>query len=828
MVSCFKLNCEENFAKSIIHSNKTMRYLLFIHLVLLCFSGFAQQLTVIDKTTRQVLPGVVIYTKNKAFSASTNAKGQAKLNPMVAVDSLTFSLLGYKTEHLSILLIQSKNYKVELRESSVALGEVIVSANRWEEEKTEVPKRIENITQKDVEFQNSQTSADVLETSGYAYVQKSQMAGGSPMLRGFATNRVLLVVDGVRMNNAIFRSGNLQNVISIDANSLESTEILFGPGSVMYGSDAIGGVMDFHSLKTRFADTAGKTLFKLNTFGRYSTANQEKTGHLDFNLAGKKWSFLTSLSYSDYEDLRAGKEGNSYFLRPSYVVTQNGKDSMVVNNDSSLQVGSAFSQLNALQKIHFKPNERLDLEYGFYFSQSSNAGRYDRLTLDNNGDGILDNAEWYYGPQTWLMNRLSLSHTANSGAYDKLRVIVATQNFEESRHDRRFNNNNLRHQTEKVNAYSLNVDLDKRLNEKLILFYGAEAVYNKIGSEASRVNIKTSIETPSQTRYPNGSTWQAYGAYANAKFKFSQKMILNAGLRYTYYGIKADFDTTFFPFPFTSAENNSGALNGSVGFVYNPSNSWQLYADASTGFRAPNMDDMGKVFESEPGTVVVPNPNLKPEYAYNAEIGTMKSFGNFLKVDLSGYYTLLNNAIARRAYSYNGQDSILYDGEMSKVLAMQNITQAYVYGIQAGIHIGFGAGLALKSTISYQKGEEQSEDSLIYYPKPHVAPLFGATHFTYTRQKLKLDLYAQYNAAMAFEDLPLVDRTDNSIYAKTPDGLPFVPAWYCLSFKAAYYLNEHFSVNGGVENITNQLYRNYSSGISAPGRNFILSIRYKM
>src|SRR5690606_37695488 len=124
----------------------------------------------------------------------------------------------------------------------------------------EIPNRVHPITRREIALQNPQTAADVLESGGYVFVQKSQLAGGSPILRGFATNRVMLVVDGVRMNNAIFRGGNVQNVIALDAHALESAEVLFGPGAVMYGSDAIGGVMDFHTLRPRYADSAGKTI----------------------------------------------------------------------------------------------------------------------------------------------------------------------------------------------------------------------------------------------------------------------------------------------------------------------------------------------------------------------------------------------------------------------------------------------------------------------------------------------------------------------------------------------------------------------------------------
>ena len=131
---------------------------------------------------------------------------------------------------------------------------VVVSANKWEQKLNEVPNKIVKINKNDILRNNPQTSADLLGQSGNVFIQKSQLGGGSPMIRGFATNRVLLVADGVRMNNAIYRSGNLQNVISIDPLSTETAEVIFGPGTVIYGSDAIGGVMDFHTLQPRFSN----------------------------------------------------------------------------------------------------------------------------------------------------------------------------------------------------------------------------------------------------------------------------------------------------------------------------------------------------------------------------------------------------------------------------------------------------------------------------------------------------------------------------------------------------------------------------------------------
>ena len=188
------------------------------------------------------------------------------------------------------------------------MDEAVVSVNKWEQKLNEVPNKIIKVSKYDILRNNPQTSADLLGQSGTVFIQKSQLGGGSPMIRGFATNRVLLVVDGVRMNNAIYRSGNLQNIISIDPLSTEAAEVIFGPGSLIYGSDAIGGVMDFHTLEPRFSKT-DKMQAKGAVLGRYSSANQEKTGHADLNLGWKKWSILTSVSFSRFDDLKMGKNG---------------------------------------------------------------------------------------------------------------------------------------------------------------------------------------------------------------------------------------------------------------------------------------------------------------------------------------------------------------------------------------------------------------------------------------------------------------------------------------------------------------------------------------
>ncbi|MBW6491814.1 MAG: TonB-dependent receptor [Lentimicrobium sp.] len=783
----------------------------------------AQKITVVDRTTGQPIANVAIISQKPATSVTTNIHGQANFAEFKYADSIVFRHIGYQRRVLSFAEAGKLQFFIDLSTARFTLDEVVISANRWEQNEREIPHRVEKINMQQISFANPQTAADLLNVGGYAYIQKSQLAGGSPILRGFATNRVMLVVDGVRMNNAIFRTGNLQNVISIDAASVENNEILFGPGAVMYGSDAIGGVMDFHTLSPKFTQN-GHTLVNGQAFTRFSSANHEKTGHLDFNIGMKKWAFVTSFSWSDYDDLKAGSKGNEAFLRPNYQKTENGIDIEVENDDPAKQVYSGYSQLNLLQKIAFRPKENFDIDYGFYYSSTSDAPRYDRLYLSGN-DGKLVNAEWYYGPQKWIMNRISARMRSDRGIFDQLRITAAHQLYRESRHDRKMNNKKLRNQYETVNAFSANFDLDKKLNDRLTLFYGSEAIYNLVGSEANRTNIDNGEISPVNTRYPDGSTWQSWSLYTNAKYHLNPKMVMNAGLRYSYIALEAEFDTSLFQFPFTRASLGNGALNGSAGLTYSPVLNWKIYGSLSSGFRSPNIDDLGKVFDSEPGSVVVPNAGLKPEYAWNAEAGAAFTYGEFLKADLSLYYTLLENALARRDFSYNGSDSIIYDGVLSRVQAIQNITKARVTGIQGSVKLSFGNGFGFRTILNYQNGKEQSDDSLKYYPLRHAVPLFGSTHVTWEMKKLRLDLYTEYNAGMEFEDLPLSERVDATPYAKDKNGNPFVPSWATLNFKAAWYINRTLTLNTGVENITDKLYRPFASGISAPGRNFIVTLR---
>jgi hemoglobin/transferrin/lactoferrin receptor protein len=795
----------------------------FLFICILVFSKIllnAQAITVIDRETSLPIPSCNIFSNKHHLNIQTNSNGQADISPLSTAENIEISAFGYSNSIKSFSELESDNFIVKLKQSSVNLDEIVISATRWHQSSGDIPSKVVKISPKQTELQNTQTAADLLGISAKVFIQKSQQGGGSPMIRGFATNRLLYSIDGVRMNTAIFRGGNIQNVISLDPFALENTELFFGPGSVIYGSDAIGGVMSFQTLTPQLSINT-KPLVTGKALARHSTANKELTGHFDINIGWKKLAFISSMSSNNYGDLKMGSYGPKEYLRPFYVERIDNKDVIITNPDPQIQKPSAYSQLNMMQKILYKPNEKWDFQYGFHYSETSDYSRYDRHIRYKNGAPRY--GEWSYGPQKWIMNNLVISNLSKNALYDNFTIRLAKQYFQESRISRDINKSNREERIEKVDAYSMNLDFIKSTNKKNKLLYGLEFVLNDINSIGINTDITTNNSIDGPTRYPQ-SDWQSYAIYINDQFKVSDNVLLQTGLRYNQFLINAEFDTTFYPFPFTKAELNNGALTGSIGFVWKPYQSLILSANGATAFRSPNIDDLGKVFDSSPGTVTIPNPDLKAEYAYNGDLNMAKTFGKILKADLSVYYTFLDNALVRRDFTLNGKDSILYDGIMSQVQAMQNAAKATVFGIQAGLEIKLAYNFSFVSDFNYQKGEEELDNGATS-PSRHAAPWFGVSKIIYNYKKLSLQLNSIYSGAKKNQDLPEEEKGKPEIYAKDENGLPYSPSWYTLNFNVVYNFTENFTISAGMENITDQRYRPYSSGIAGAGRNIILSLK---
>jgi hemoglobin/transferrin/lactoferrin receptor protein len=706
----------------------------------------------------------------------------------------------------------------------ITLSTVVISAHKMEEPSTSVAQQVELIPLRQIEQLSAPTMAEVLQGSGHVFIQKSQQGGGSPVIRGFEASRILLVVDDVRLNNLIYRSGHLQNIITVDRYSLERVEILFGPSSTVYGSDALGGVVHMRTKSPRFATGTDKFLFTGNTLLRYASANQGKTGHVDFTIGGKKFSSLTSFTFSDFDDLRMGKqEGviDSVFGKRYYYVQRFGdKDSLVLNDDPYLQRFSGYWQYDVVQKFAYRQSEKVTHSLNLQLSNSSDIPRYDRLTDKGANDSGLRWAEWYYGPQLRTLIAYDLTATDLSGFFNRMNIGLNAQHVEESRHQRRFSSNNLDNRIEKVDVMGYYFGLQKS-SAAHHLRIGAEGQFNTLKSTAFRKNIVTGQESPLDTRYPDGNnTMHHHGLYVTHTWNIHRKWILNDGGRFQISRLHSEFlNKDFFPFPFNETRQNNRAVTGNIGIIFLPDSQWKVSAMISSGFRVPNVDDLGKVFESTRGKIIVPNKDLKPERTYNGDFSVSKIFLNKIKWENHAFYTLFRNAIITDKFTFNGQDSILYDGVMSAVYANQNKRKAFLTGFSSVLMADISSRFSFFASVSYTYGRIQTDTG--HVPLDHIPPIYGRTELSYTLSKWCLTFSVDYNGWKRLKDYYLQGE-DNQQYA-TPEGMP---AWYIFNIDAVWRVHSRWQLQAGCTNLLDTQYRLFASGINAPGRSIFAVLKF--
>ena len=729
------------------------------------------------------------------------------------------------------------------------LVEIVVSGNKFAEKKKNIVQKIDIISSSYIKKANAQNMGDLLMSTGNVFVQKSQQGGSSPVIRGFEASRVLFVVDGVRMNNLIYRSGHLQNIITVDQNILESAELLQGPSSTLFGSDALGGAVHMISKQPILSKENKKTKISANFFSRYSSANAEKTNHVDVSIGWKKFGLLTSITGSVFGDAKIGKRDlrgfEGFGTRPYYIQPFNETtgDTIVKNSNDRIQRFSGYTQTDFTQKLLYKPNANTSHGLNIQYSTSSDVPRYDRL--QDTMAGLLRYASWYYGPQKRSLFAYTFSANNIKGFFKEYNATLSYQSIEESRITREYKRyDRFDKRIEQVGVTGLTIDARKKLKEDEITA-GIDVQLNDLRSTASRTNLLTNAILPLDSRYPDGKNrMNNFGVYTQHIHKFKgQKWILNEGLRIQYIALQSNIiNNSFFALPVTNIVQKNTAITGNIGMVYMPSTSTRIKFGYASGFRAPNIDDLAKIFESSTSAkqVVVPNANLKPEFTHGFDAELVKALGKAVEFEVGAFYTNFTNAIIKAPFRLNGKDSMMYNGVQSQVLASQNVNQAYILGGNVRLSIKAGKNWKFNSTFNFTKGRfrtDATKSTQVYQLQPngnyalvqskvstkpldHIPPAFGKMSIGYDNQKLYAELNMLFNGWKKLDQYN-ADGEDNAEYA-TAKG---TPAWQTLNIKTGLQVHQRLGIHAGIENIFDLNFRYFASGFSAPGRNYIVSLR---
>lgn len=646
------------------------------------------------------------------------------------------------------------------------IEETVVTATRNEKHILDVPFAITKISNENIKFNNSRTTPEALIGNTGVFIQKTNHGGGSPFIRGLTGYQTLIMVDGIRLNNSIFRSGPNQYLNSIDPLTIANIEILRGGGSVQYGSDAIGGTLQIFTKNPKFTEE-----FKYNLNGQIKsiTNDQEYSGRAELELNDKNIAILGGISYQKFGNLYGGK-------------------------NTGVQLPSSYDQISFDAKLKFKVFDNSILTV---YSNSLN-----QTNVPLNHKVQLENFQFFnYEPQFRNTNYIKLSSNYENSFFKIINYTLLNTNWEEGRVSKKNNNVNEISEFDKITTLGGIVEIYSEFLENWSASSGMEYYNDYVNSNKNTLNTETNNIVSSRGLYPDNSNYNNLSLFTMHSFKIND-FIFDGGLRYNSFGIKLN-DANLGNINF-----NSDAFVWNVGSVYKLNEVSSIFGLLSTSFRAPNIDDMGTLgivdFRYE-----VPNYDLEPEKSLNTELG-FKYLGENMFFTFSIYRNNLSNFINRVHGKYNGLESM----NGYPVFLKTNSFESYIQGIELDFKTNIIDELEILTNLTYTYGQNLSANE----PIRRIPPINGKIALNYHNKSLN-NFNLRFETLFTDSQLRLAagDKADNRI---NPNG---TVGFVVFNFVSKIDF-EKFSIVGGLENILDKDYRYHGSGINGMGRSIYLKL----
>jgi len=665
----------------------------------------------------------------------------------------------------------------------------VVTGKRIEEDPILSNRSVSSVEEEEIKESAPRTVPEALWDSPGVFVQETNLGGGSPILRGMIGPQVLLLVDGVRLSNSTYRTGPVQYLNLIDPLSIRKIEVLRGPGSFLYGSDAMGGVIQVFPLEppdfrlVPGLGGGGDLLF------RYSSADRGKTGHGHFNAGCGGFGVLGGLSIKGFDNLEGGR----------------GVDE---------QIYSGYDHFSGVGGVTYRFSKGFfagwRLKAGYLFSGIEDAGRTDKL-YDKHSLQIYDNVDHL------VYGRLHMLFPKIKTAAD---LTFSFQHFFERKDTLSVGDDlvtMLSAVRDEVVALTYGQDvvfITRLLKNRLQLQYGTMWYRDWVGAEKGTQTPGGSWIASPEKSYPDGSTYDNYGAFLLVtgdvlRWENLHVIRLEAGYRFQGMGAHSPSEGEMEGVDFS---NHGHVFTAGVQYLYS-----YLATAAFTfsqGFRSPNLQetvmlgDTGKYYH-------VPNYSLDPEKADTFELLGRARAGPIV-VGWAGYLSLLDNQIKRRETTWNGQTEI--GGK--PVVHSVNGSSGILLGTELQAGIDFGFGFSLRGHLTFTWGEENVQGGPDV-PLTRIPPTFGLLAFRYNSpEKKKLQGFAETYVRFAVKQHRLSPEDEKD--ARIPEG--GTPGWWTWNVRCGVVVYRHLRLGLTVANFLNYRYRYHASGIYAPGTNAVLTL----
>lgn len=805
---------------------------VFLYTIFLFFpivSVFSQTVTVISGSTNFPIPGIMVYSNRLPDTLQTNNKGEISLDIFRNDDNITFEHFVFAKVRKNKEEIIDNDYVIIMYPSGMLALEnksVITTAVYSKD----LPFYINIITDKQEETSSLSSNDDGSEQKLMFEKNKS----GSTVFRGLQANKVILVLDGVRLNNALYRNGKISGPIHFEKSSLESVQQIHGAGFIMYGADAIGGAVKYFTKIPEFKEYNNFS-YKINAATHYEATTDNWVSNVNFNLGWEKFASYTSLTYGDYGKITMGKNRKSYLdsdygLNQTYVERIDGKDSIITNQEPHTQQNTNYNQYLFIQKFRYQPNKNLNIVLNLHYNTSSKIKYYGGLTeISRNKPRF---AEVEFRPQNKSFTSLAFFYNKKTKYYDFVSVIGSLQFIEEYRYSRKLNSSVGLHQIEHLYDGAINLDLIKVLDINRVT-YGVEISYNYLKTRAFFENIETDSIWEGLTRYPtNGTDMQTFSAYFSHKWMRNSQFIVHAGIRYDFTRSSSSFENQLatvtknpqMNYNFDKINYNSHAPSASLSFDYYPFTGMQISLLNSISVHSPIVDEFGKIMLKD-YVAVVPNNSLKSEKSCNIEFGLSQILFESLKINVGVFNSWIKDAIIISDMNINGIDSLWLGIDGYEMATKVNINNAQIYGISSGIDFGHFFGkknknlIKFNSSFNYIKGLNIDDNIAL----PSIPPFFGQTSISLKLTDYTLRFSHIYNGEKKREDLSIYG--EDNIHKAANFGFM---AWQTYNIKLSYNTGDYLSIHFAVNNLFDTFYRSYASSISAPGRNFMFTLKFSI
>ena len=642
--------------------------------------------------------------------------------------------------------------------TSYALNPVVVISSRSFQKLSFSPVPVSFIPQTRIIQMQSRSTPEMLTGTPGIWMQKTNQGGGSPFIRGLTGNQVLTLIDGIRLNNATYRYGPNQYLSTIDPWSLFSAETLRSTGSVLYGSDAMGGVVYMQTEKPGFAEN--KNSFHGTVYTRGMTRNMEKTIGAKLIFSEKNWAGMVNGNISDF----------------GHIVAGNGK----VQNPTDY----GQQAWNTNWRVKIAKNQ--ELSFAYQYLKQDEVDLFDQVTQRGYAISQTDPLKRQLAYLRWTAD-------FSNPLFSKLIVTAFRQQFDEGRIRQKTNSPIVTSELDKTVTRGFTAEIISDISDRHEAGTGMDFYADKVNSNAFDKNMQSLDVTAKRGLYPDNAHMSSIAIYHRQVWKL-ERWQLEGGIRANMYWLNIEEQQ------FGDVNLNPSALVGNFSAMYHLGNNWKLATSISTAFRAPNISDLGSFGKFDFGTEV-PTTSLEPEKSFNKEIG-LKKINQCMLLSVSFFHNRLTNLIDRVKSEYNG-DSI-YNGD--RVYTKENIGEAVIYGGEFELILKPAKQLDIFSHLTYTYGQNESANE----PLRRIPPFFGKAGFRHRPAK---GLYYEFELNFAARQSRLAsgDKSDHRI---NPEG---TPGWAIVQFRAGYNWRS-ISVQSGIENILDQSYRMHGSGIDGYGR----------